>query len=65
MWPKGKPAITFKDQVEYANSRGVGQFHIFKNGQYERSSWRSFEVAKAVANKHGARVVNDSGDYVA
>ena len=57
------PAITFAQQVEFANSRGVGQFHIFHGEQYQ-STWRSFDAAKVAADKNRAKVVNDSGDTV-
>jgi len=56
--------MTFKQQVEYANSRGVGQLHIFVGGLYERMSWRSFNVAKASADRCGGYVVNDNGQIV-
>jgi hypothetical protein len=56
--------MTFKQQVEFANSRGVGQLHIFVAGQYARMSWRSFNVAKSSADRHGGCVVNDSGEIV-
>jgi hypothetical protein len=58
-----KPITTFAQQVEYANSRGIGQLHVFKGDQYQ-TTWRSFEVAKAAANECRAKVVNSSGDTV-
>ena len=51
--------------LAYANSRGVGQFHIFdRNGIYERMTWYSFNVAKACADRHGGNVVNMDGAIV-
>jgi len=54
---------TIKQQVEYANSRGVGQFHLFEGEQY-RTTWRSYGTAKALADKYGHTVYNDSGRAV-
>ena len=57
--------VTFREMVEYCNNRGVGQFHIFsKDMLWERITVRSFEIAKASADRHKAVVVNDSGDVV-
>lgn len=55
-----------KNELDHANSRGVGQFHLCDDeGRYTGSTFRSFEVAKVIAAKHGYRVYNDSGEHVA
>lgn len=56
---------TFAQMIDFCNSRGIGQFHIFsKDMLWERITVRSFEVAKASADRHNAVVVNDSGEVV-
>lgn len=55
-----------QSELDYANSRGVGQFHLCDHeGRYTGSTWHSFGTAKAIAAKHGQRVYNDSGERVA
>lgn len=56
--------MTFKETIDWANARDVGQFHLFdKQGIYQQT-WRSFQTAVAVANKHGWLIYNDSGERV-
>ena len=48
------------DQIERANARGVGQFHVCdKHGVV--STWHSLEVARSVAARNGQWVYNDNG----
>lgn len=57
--------LPHQSDLSFANSRGVGQFHIFdRNGLYERMTWNSFNIAKACAEKHGCNVVNMDGEIV-
>jgi hypothetical protein len=51
-------------QIERANSRGVGQFHVFVGNQY-RSTWRTLTVAEVVAKKCGGIVYNSDSNKVA
>lgn len=51
--------------LDFANARGVGQFHLCDaEALYTNRTFRSYEVAKAIAAKDGLRVFNDSGDEV-
>ena len=55
-----------QSELDYANGRGVGQFHLCNaEGRYTGITWRSFETAKAIAARDGLRVYNDSGERVA
>lgn len=56
--------MSFQETIEWANNRGVGQFHVFDSRNYYHTTWRSYEIANAVAARHGGKVFNDSGDDV-
>ena len=57
--------VQFQKQLDAANARGVGQFHIFVGETYQWSTWRSLPVAAAVADREGGcLVVNDRGETV-
>lgn len=70
--------MTFAEIIDHANSRGVGQFHVFGDEPFYtgkplrhtgahryQSTWRSFETAKAIARSaEKGRVYNDSGELV-
>jgi hypothetical protein len=48
--------------LEKLNARGVGQFHVFEDGQFH-STWHSHNMALATAMADGGRTLfNDSGD---
>jgi hypothetical protein len=50
-----------KETLDWANSRGVGQFHIMVRGQYH-STWHSYGTAMVTARKVGGIAYNDSGE---
>lgn len=52
-----------KMNVDKANARGVGPYHMFKNGEYV-SSHRGYDSTIELAKKDGRWVYNDSGDLV-
>lgn len=56
--------MTFAKQIEHANSRNVGQFHLFDRGMYQQSSWHSLPVAISIARRNGWKVYNSWGEKV-
>jgi len=56
--------MTFQQTIEWANARGVGQFHVFDRELNYRSTWRSYGVACSIADKLHLVVANDSGEIV-
>lgn len=61
--------MILQKQLDEANARGVGQFHIYEGGQVT-GTWRTFTGACWVAdrrrteNNRKAEVYNDSGEKV-
>lgn len=69
---------TFAEMIEWANSRGVGQFHVFCDkpvyagkplvhvGKHQYSTtWNSFAVAVATAKRQtNGKVYNSEGRMV-
>ena len=55
--------MNLQQQIEKANARGVGQFHIVKDGNIT-ASHRGFVSTCVLAETQGAEVYNSFGDKV-